>query len=60
MANILIVDDDAMDREMAARSLRSLPDLIVEYCEDGLAALEHIAKASIHNKLYSSVTRLSR
>jgi len=45
MANILIVDDDAMDREMAARSLRHLPDLSVEYCDDGLAALEQIANS---------------
>lgn len=44
MPRILIVDDEAVDREMAARCLRSIRDLILAYAPDGAGALESVRR----------------
>ena len=44
MPKILVVDDDALDRELAARYLVQLRDLTVIQAEDGAQALDRIAQ----------------
>lgn len=37
--NVLVIDDDAVDREAISRSLRNYPELQIEYAENSIAAL---------------------
>jgi len=45
MPAILVVDDDGVDRELASRCLRSIPDIEIRYANDGTQAIEEIARA---------------
>ena len=45
MANILVVDDTAVDRRLAGGLLEALPGMEVSYAENGKLALEAIAKS---------------
>jgi len=44
MPNILVVDDDEVDRELAERCLKDLQDLELSYARDGQEALESLEK----------------
>ena len=44
MPAILIVDDDAVDRELISRCLASVPDLVTRFATDGTEAIESICQ----------------
>ncbi len=44
MPAILVVDDDAVDRELVSRCLRSIPDVVIRYASDGTQAIEDIER----------------